>query len=355
MTGQTRTTHQQRRDARASLAIGTLLSLLVVGCGGSDHPPRQFGSRTSAAAQAATRPALHVVATLTTPPASSLVATPDRLWVLGGPSGVLTQVDPATNSVVRKVRTPHPPGFGTYADGSLWIASLLDSAVMELDAGTGRALRTIESTAGKPFHRPIGVAATGKDLWVLNHGDESVRSTLTRLDPRTGTVLGTTDLPGHHAGGPLVAAGQLWITLTQEGTVVRVDPATGRIVGKPILVDTGTCLSASVADGDPWYTGLEADDGTCHDAARRVDAGSAKLSPVVYGPGKSLVNFASAGGSVWASDIGHTLYHVDTKTGAIRPSLTLDGPDAPNQLLVAFGSIWVLSGPTGRLTRVDLS
>jgi streptogramin lyase len=288
-------------------------------------------------------------------PASTLVATPDSLWVLGGPSGVVTKVDPATNSVVRKVRTPHPAGYGTYADGSVWVASLFDSAVMELDAHTGRVLRTIESKAGKPFYRPIGIAATGDDIWVLNHGDESVRSTLTRLNPRTGAVLGTTDLPGHHANGPLMAAGQLWITLTTEGTVLRVDPATGRIVGNPILVETGTCLSASVADGDPWYTGLEADDGTCHDAGRRVDAGSAKLSPVVYGPGKSLVNFASAGGSVWASDIGHTLYQVDVKTGAIRPSLILDGPDAPNQLLVAFGSIWVLGGPTGRLTRVELS
>lgn len=310
----------------------------------------------SAAVQRSIGRPLHVVARLTTSPASTLVATPDSLWVLGGPSGVLTQVDPATNSVVRKLRPPHPPGFGTYADGSLWIASLLDSAVMELDAGTGRVLRTIESSAGKPFFRPIGLAATGDDLWVLNHGDESVRSTLTRLDPRTGAVTGTTDLPGHHAGGPLVAAGQLWITMTTEGTVVRVDPATGRIVGTPILVDTGTCLSASIADGDPWYTGFEAeDDAACHDAGRRVDAASAELSPVVYGPGKSLFNFASAGGSVWASDIGHALYLVDVKTGAIRRSLTLDGPDAPNQLLVAFGSIWVLGGPTGQLTRVDVT
>ena len=83
--------------------------------------------------------------------------------------------------------------------------------------------------------------------------------------------------------------------------------------------------------------------------------GCAKLSPVVYGPGTSLVNFVSAGGTVWASDIGHTLYQVDVKTGALRPSLTLDPPDAPNQLLAAFGSIWVLGGATGRLTRIDLT
>jgi len=95
--------------------------------------------------------------------------------VLGGPSGVLTKIDPATNTVGKEVHTPHPAGFGTYADGSLWIASLLDGAVMELDADTGHIQRIIESTAGRPFFRPIGVAATGDDLWVLNHGDLDAR------------------------------------------------------------------------------------------------------------------------------------------------------------------------------------
>jgi len=46
---------------------------------------------------------------------------------------------------------------------------------MELDADTGHIQRIIESTAGRPFFRPIGVAATGDDLWVLNHGDLDAR------------------------------------------------------------------------------------------------------------------------------------------------------------------------------------
>ena len=346
----------QRRPARAALAIGTGLMALLAGCGGSQESPAAEPSQTGAAAKSAAAPstgqALHVVATLKTSPANAMVATPDTLWLLGGPSGVLTQVDPATNTVVRKLKTPHPAGFGTYVDGSLWIASLLDSAVMEVDADSGRILRTIESTAGKPFYRPTGVATTGHDLWVLNHGDETHKSSLSRLDPRTGAVTGTTPLPGHYAAGLLVAAGQLWITLTQEGTVLRVDPTTSRVVGSPIRLDTGTCLAASVADGGLWYTGIHADDGSCRDAARRVDADSAQLSPVIYAPGKTLYNFASEGGSVWATNTGHTLYHVDVRSGAIRPSLILDGPDSTNRLIEAFDSLWVLGGETGQLTRV---
>jgi streptogramin lyase len=227
---------------------------------------------------------------------------------------------------------------------------------MQLDARSGRVLRTIESSHGRPFFRPTGIAAAGNDLWVVNHGDDSVPSSVTRLDARTGEVTGTTELPGHHAGEPLLAADHLWIALTTEGTVVRVDLRTGRVVGSPIVVDTGTCLAGSVADRDLWYTGLDdAEGGSCRNVARRLDPESGQVSPTMYGAGKSLFNVTSAGGSVWASDIGHTIYHVDVGSGAIRPSLTLPGPDATNRLLAAFGSLWALGGESGQLVRIDVS
>ncbi|GAB3778251.1 hypothetical protein GCM10027601_02790 [Nocardioides ungokensis] len=345
------------RHIRALLAIApVILGLASCGSNGPTAGPASISKTTVPTAVASTGDSLRVVATLNLPPGNALVATPDWLWVLGGPSGVLSQIDPATNTVVRKLRPPHPPGFGTYADGSLWIASFLEDAMMQLDADTGRVLRTIESSHGRPFSRPVGIAATGEDLWVLNHGDESVRASLTRLDARTGEVTGTTELPGHNAGGPFLVADQLWITLTMEGTVVRVDLRTGRVDGPPIVVDTGTCLATSVADGDLWYTGLDdGEGGSCRTVARRLDADSGELSPISYGPDKSLFNFASAGGSVWASDIGHTIYHVDVDSGALRPSLTLHGPNATNRLVTAFGSLWVLGGESGQLVRIDVS
>ena len=342
---------------RPTVALAAAL-LVCGGCasGGRHAAASPEPSTSEAPTASSTGHGLHVTATLDLPPSNALVATPDWLWVLGGPSGVLTQIDPATNTVVRKLTTPHPPGFGTYADGSLWIASLIDDAVMQVDADSGTVLRTIESAHGKPFFRPVGIAATGKDLWVVNHGDDSVRSTLVRLDARSGAVTGTTELPGHHAGGPMLVGGQIWISLTTEGTVVRVDPGTGFVVGAPIRVDTGSCLSGSVVGGDLWLSSLDLGaDLPCRNASRRIDAVTTALSPVVYGPGKSLYDFAEAGGSVWASDVGHTLYRVDVGSGAIHPALRLDGPDDYDRLAAAFGSLWVLGGETGRLVRVDVS
>ena len=110
------------------------------------------------------------------------------------------------------------------------------------------------------------------------------------------------------------------------------------------------------SSGDVWYTGMGDGDGsTCRNAARRLLATSGELSPVIYGPGKSLFNFASAGGSIWASDIGRTIYRVDLDSAAISPSLTLNVPADINRLVAAFGSVWVLGGESGQLVRMDVS
>jgi sugar lactone lactonase YvrE len=341
---------------RPLLAVASIVVLLS-GCASEPGPtPRPRSSTTALAASTPRATTLRVIATLSVSGASTLVATPRWLWVLGGPNRRLTQVDPATNTVVRRLTSPLPVGYGTFANGSLWLVSFLRDAVVQVDADSGEVLRTIESRDGKPFNRPVGVVATGKDLWVLNHSDGSVRSSLVRLDSASGLVTGTTELPGHHAGGPDLAGGQLWIALTTEGSMVRVDPGTGFVVGPPLAIDSGTCRGASVAAGQVWIAGMDlGEDLPCHESVRRLDPITLRVSPLTEAGGMGLNAFAAAGGSVWASDVRHTIYRVDADSGAVRPALSLTGGDATNRLMTAFGSLWALGGETGRLVRIDVS
>jgi len=60
------------------------------------------------------------------------------------------------------------------ADGSVWVVSKLDDAVVRLDAKTGKPI-------GEPIdvgRNPFAIAAHGKALWVTNLASGSV----TRLD-----------------------------------------------------------------------------------------------------------------------------------------------------------------------------
>jgi streptogramin lyase len=154
---------------------------------------------------------------------------------------------------------------------------------------------------------------------------------------------------------PDVAAGKLWIALTYNNSVIRVDPATGRIAGPPISVDTGTCSSSSVVDGDIWYSSVKFEDWPCKDATRRISASTGAVSPVIYAPGKPLEDVVKASGAMWATDKDRTLYRLDIKTAALQPALTFDEHSDSNRLVTAFGSVWVLRDSPGRLLRLSLT
>lgn len=325
--------------------IGITAALALAGCGiggsGTEHGPVAAG--TSHASSLGP----HVVATLDVTSANQVIVTPTRLWFLGGPSGVITEVDPATNTVVKVVRPPHPTGFGTYAGGSLWVASFLDDAIMQLDAGTGQAVRTIERSSSAPWNGPVGIASTGTDLWVVNHHS----SMLVRLDRRTGVVLGKATLPGRKPGGAMLLGGELWIPIVKGGLLVRVNRYTGRPDGPPTHIGTGVCGGSSVAAGELWVTSLDDDKMGCHEGASRFDPASGTASPV--GEGLHLSEFAQLGSDVWAIDRDHTLYRVDVATGALTPAVTLDCDAEVNHLASAFGSLWVLCPENDQVIRID--
>jgi hypothetical protein len=327
--------------------VGAVAALALAGCGlGGGSAGHSAGPASTSDTPTTSA---HVVATLDVTSPNQAVVTQTRLWLLGGPSGVITQVDPATNTVTSVVTPPYPVGFGTYAGGFLWVASFMKDVVMQLDADSGQVLRTIKRSPSAPWDGPVGLDSTGTDLWVVNHNS----STLVRLDFLTGEVDGTTRLPGRKPAGPLLAADALWIAMTKSNLVVRVDPSTGRIDGAPIHLDTGACAASSGAGGGLWYTSLDVEDFGCHDGTQRLDPRTGEVAPLDYGAGMST--FADFGSEVWASDRDRTLYRVDVASGTLTPTLTLDGGAASNRLVSAFGSLWVLRPETNQLVRIDTS
>jgi streptogramin lyase len=331
------------RTHRYVVGVATALALAGCALGGTSTEHHRAVASTSHAASSGP----HVVATLDVTSANQVIVTPERLWFLGGPSGVITEVDPATNIVVKVVRPPHPTGFGTYAGGSLWVASFLDDAVMQLDAGTGQTVRTIERSPSAPWNGPVGIASTGTDLWVVNHHS----SMLVRLDRRTGEVLGKSALPGRKPGGPMVLGGEVWIPIVKGGLVVRVNRYTGRPDGPPVPIGTGVCGNSSVAAGQLWFTSVDDETMGCHAGAGRLDPATGTTSPV--GNGKQLSDFAQVRSDVWASDQDHTIYRVDVATAALTPTVTLGGHAELNHLASAFGSLWVLRPETDQVIRID--
>ncbi len=111
-----------------------------------------------------------------------------HLFQLAG--GRIQKVDPETGRVVATI--PAPGGGGdsglAWAEGTLWVGQYRDRKIHQVDPQTGAILRTIVS---KRF--VTGVTWVDGELW---HGtNENGTSDLRRLDPRTGEVLETIEMP----------------------------------------------------------------------------------------------------------------------------------------------------------------
>jgi len=102
----------------------------------------------------------------------------------------IQKIDPKTGHVIATIRAPGRGGDSglTWAEGTLWVGQYRDRKIHQIDPQTGAILRTIESN-----RFVTGVTWVDGDLW---HGTwEGDESDLRRVDPRTGEVLESVELP----------------------------------------------------------------------------------------------------------------------------------------------------------------
>ena len=102
----------------------------------------------------------------------------------------IQKIDPTTGRVLATIPAP---GGGcdsglTWAEGTLWVGNYQGRKIHQVDPASGAILRTIES---KRF--VTGVTWIDGELW---HGTwEGDESDLRRIDPQTGEVLASLDMP----------------------------------------------------------------------------------------------------------------------------------------------------------------
>jgi glutamine cyclotransferase len=105
-------------------------------------------------------------------------------------AGRIQKIDPMTGRVLATI--PAPGGGGdsglTWAEGTLWVGQYPERKIYQVDPETGAVLRVIESN-----RFVTGVTWVDGELW---HGTwEDDASELRRIDPRTGQVLESVEMP----------------------------------------------------------------------------------------------------------------------------------------------------------------
>lgn len=139
----------------------------------------------------------------------------------------------------------------TVGEGAVWVIGRSQARVTRIDMATGR--RKTFGVGGAPQRIAVGDGAA----WVSN--DDGY---VTRIDLRSERIkrIGVSRGPR----GIAVGDGAVWVAASLAGTLTRLDPATGDVVGRPVKV--GGNPSAVTVFGTRAYVSLLADD-----AVARVD------------------------------------------------------------------------------------
>ncbi|HKO00410.1 MAG TPA: PQQ-binding-like beta-propeller repeat protein [Thermoanaerobaculia bacterium] len=115
----------------------------------------------------------------------------------------IQKIDAQTGEVLATIPAPGHGGDSglTWAEGTLWVGHYRERKIYQIDAETGAILRTIESN-----RFVTGVTWTDGELWHATW--EGEESDIRRVDPETGEVLETLDMPAGAGVSGLEADGR---------------------------------------------------------------------------------------------------------------------------------------------------
>lgn len=220
------------------------------------------------------------------------------VWVSGAGVGVV-RVDPGTNvaeTVIAAPGSPFGPGPGagalTGGDGSVYAVGAQPHTLVRIDVANRAvsSLPAIECSLDS-------CAATHGALWAADLGDDHIL----RLDPATGRVVATVA-----AGGKVedlgAGPGGVWADVHGPAggrdLIVRIDPSANRVDGSVLLERFPEAFH--VGPGGTWEaTAVGSADGVFRSQVTRIDPSTMTPVAVVAVAGQ-VVALAEGEGALWA-------------------------------------------------------
>lgn len=168
----------------------------------------------------------------------------DRVWFAVGEK--LVSLDPVTGDTARALDVA--ASAGTAFDGKHFY-QIADGRIQKLDPKSGRVLATIPAPGGGG---DSGMAWAEGSLWVGQYPQRKIH----QVDPETGRVLRTIDSDRYVTGVTWVD-GQLWHGTWENDAseLRRLEPATGEVL-ESVEMPAGVGVSGLESDGaDRFYCG----------------------------------------------------------------------------------------------------
>jgi len=168
------------------------------------------------------------------------------VWAITDRKGVLSRIDPDTNTVVAEVYVAAGASAVVFGEEALWITSDEGATghLTRVNPHNNEIVEVIE-VGPKPGRLAVGEGG----VWTLNRGAGGNGGTVSRVDPATNKVVATIPVGDAAATGEIAAGlGSVWISAPGV-PLLRIDPRTNRAVQRFTGDGGGAVL---VAHGSLW-------------------------------------------------------------------------------------------------------
>lgn len=165
----------------------------------------------------------------------------ERVWFASGDK--LNALDPANGRLLHSVDVA--AHAGTAFDGR-YLFQIAEDRIQKIDPATGKVLATIPAPGGGG---DSGLAWAEGSLWVGEYRERKIH----RIDPDTGAILSSMAFDRYVTGVTWVE-GELWHATWEDdqSEVRRVDPTTGEVL-ETLEMPSGMCVSGLESDGNERF------------------------------------------------------------------------------------------------------
>lgn len=157
---------------------------------------------------------------------TGIAVSVDRVWAADLPGNALAEIDARSSRVLRRVPIPEGAVRVVAAGPYLWVTNR-ERTVTRVRASDGEVASPVEVGIG-----PIGAASDGRRVWVANSED----GTVSRIDVATGAEVAPAVEVGRGPVAVAVSGRTVAVANQDEGTVSLVRRTSGEVTAEPVFI-----------------------------------------------------------------------------------------------------------------------
>jgi YVTN family beta-propeller protein len=266
------------------------------------------------------------------------------IWVVNYRPDRVSRIDSATNAVRADIPIARNGCLGILADArAVVVASCVAGVINEIDPRVDSVVRRVPVPITRG--REGSFALTDDAYWIPDNVHDSASSTVVRVD-RAGGAIVARIATGPRSDVIITGFGSVWVASSGANTVSRIDPTTNTVVATIPVGESPKFMAAG--EGAVWVQNRK--DGS----VSRIDPSTNReVARIAAGAPTPAGDIAAGGGAVWLSVDGKPVTRGDPRTNVVTHQFV--GGSGADAIRWGYGAAWVADHRVGQLWRVDTS